>query len=332
MKKVKVMEDVVSNDVDFGGLELKIAKPSLASDKTLVVAGNFAELGGKIQAVVDRYKDTVLTEENVPYVKTLKGQFVSLRTGIERERKEWKKVYIDPASKLIDSMCRELVAIVDKGESALGAQLEEYDRRRKDELTVVLKEYVADAAERHSLREEYAVRIKLLDKYYNKTQHEEDSADDIERQACELEKEQKDHDGAVELIKEECADGGFLPDTYIRELEYKSVTEIIKEIKADRKAREEARSKEENGEKVVVGEPLPSELEKEMASAASRAEKERNVRERVLRVRYTADQAKLMARFFKDNSIEFEFLDNGFWHVSDGIQPSRHRFYKEVLQ
>lgn len=310
MRKVKNMEEVSAvkgNEIDFGdGLELKIAKPSLSSDKTLVVGGNFTELGAKIQAVVDRYKDTVLTEENVPYVKTLKGQFVSLRTGIERERKEWKKVYIDPASKLVDSMCRELVAIVDKGESALDAQLDAYDQRRRDELTVVLRGYAEDASERHGLRPEYASQIKLIDKYYNKTQHEEDSADDIERQACELEKAQKDYDGAVELIKEECADGSMLADTYIRELDYKSVTDIIREIKADRRTRTELAGKEEAGEKIVIGEPVTEELRKAM----SFGEEREALRERVMRVRYKPEQAKLMAEFFKKNGIFFEFLEN----------------------
>ena len=219
-----------TKEVGFGELELKIAKPTLNSDKTISVTGNFADLGTKINALVERYSGTQLTEDNVGYVKTLKGQFVSLRTGIERERKEWKKVYLDPADKLIKSMCDELLDIVAKGENALGAQLDKYDQKRKDELTIILKEYVADSVKKHGLREEYATQIKLLDKYYNRTQCEEDSADDIERQACELEKKQKDYDSGVALIRAECKDAGFLADTYIRELAYKTATEIILNI------------------------------------------------------------------------------------------------------
>ena len=117
--------EVEKKPAEFGELELKIAKPTLNADKTLNVSGNFDELAGKIQAVVDRYSGTQLTEENVGYVKTLKQQFVSLRTGIERERKEWTKVYIDPADKLVKSMCSELLSIVAKGEEALGSQLED---------------------------------------------------------------------------------------------------------------------------------------------------------------------------------------------------------------
>lgn len=298
-----------TKEVGFGELELKIAKPSLNADKTISVGGNFAELGENIQRVVDRYKGTQLTDENVAYVKTLKGQFVSLRTGIERERKEWKKVYIQPASKLIDSMCDELLAIVSEGETALGSQLDAYDQKRKDELTIVLKEYVADAVAKHNLREEYASQIQLIDKYYNKTQAEEDSADDIERQACELEKKQKEYDSGVALIKAECEDAGFLPETYIRELDYKTATEIILEIKQDKKSKAELQAKAESGEKIVIGEKLEDELEK--AQALDKADSG-EVRVRVLRVTYKPEQAKLMAKFFKENKISFEFINTDF--------------------
>ena len=299
-----------TKEVGFGELELKIAKPTLNSDKTISVTGNFADLGTKINALVERYSGTQLTEDNVGYVKTLKGQFVSLRTGIERERKEWKKVYLDPADKLIKSMCDELLDIVAKGENALGAQLDKYDQKRKDELTIILKEYVADSVKKHGLREEYATQIKLLDKYYNRTQCEEDSADDIERQACELEKKQKDYDSGVALIRAECKDAGFLADTYIRELAYKTATEIILNIKADKKAHDQLKAMEYKGEKITVGEPITEELKKAVTFDSKEASSE--TRTRVLRVTYKAVQAKIMAKFFKENNISFEFINTDF--------------------
>lgn len=303
-------QDTTQKEVGFSNLELKIEKPRLNADKTLIVAGNFSELGNNIQYLVEKYKGTVLTEDNVSYVKTLKGHFTSLRTGIERERKEWKKVYITPASKLIDSMCDELQKIVAEGEGALSVQLEEYDQKRKDELTIILQEYVKDAVKKHNLREEYAQQIKLLDKYYNRTQNEEDSADDIEVQATELEKKQKEYDSGVELIKAECADAGFLADTYIRELSYKSAMEIVLEIKMDRKTSEQIQAKLDAGETVVVGEPISEELRKAVTLNENEATQEK--RTRVLRVTYKAEQAKLIAKFFKDNAIQFEFINTEF--------------------
>lgn len=308
MEKAVVVEG--EKEVGFGELELKIQKPALNADKTLSISGNFEELGSKIQKVVDRYKNEVLTEENVGYIKNLKSQFVSLRTGIERERKEYKKVYLDPATKLINAMCDELQKIVAEGENALGAQLDAYDQRRKDELTVILNEYKDDAAAKHNLRDEYKDQIQLIDKYYNKTQNEEDSADDIERQAAELEKKQKEYDSGVALITTECNDAGLLPDAYLRELQYKSAMEIILEIKQDKKTRDEMKAKEAAGEKIVIGEPITEELKKAV-SLDSKEDKE-EFRTRVLRVTYKPEQAKLMASFFHENKIQFEFIKTDF--------------------
>ena len=308
MEKPAAVEE--EKEVGFGELELKIQKPTLNADKTLSISGNFEELGSKIQKVVDKYKNEVLTEENVGYIKNLKSQFVSLRTGIERERKEYKKVYLDPATKLINAMCDELQKIVAEGENALGAQLDAYDQRRKDELTVILNEYKDEAAAKHNLREEYKDQIQLIDKYYNKTQNEEDSADDIERQAAELEKKQKEYDSGVALITTECNDAGLLPDAYLRELQYKSAMEIILEIKQDKKTRDEMKAKEAAGEKIVIGEPITEELKKAV-SLDSKEDKE-ELRTRVLRVTYKPEQAKLMASFFHENKIQFEFIQTDF--------------------
>ena len=308
MEKAVVVEG--EKEVGFGELELKIQKPALNADKTLSISGNFEELGNKIQKVVDKYKNEVLTEENVGYIKNLKSQFVSLRTGIERERREYKKVYLDPATKLINAMCDELQKIVAEGENALGAQLDAYDQRRKDELTVILNEYKDEAAAKHNLRDEYKDQIQLIDKYYNKTQNEEDSADDIERQAAELEKKQKEYDSGVALITTECNDAGLLPDAYLRELQYKSAMEIILEIKQDRKTRDEMKAKEAAGEKIVIGEPITEELKKAI-SLDSKDEAE-ETRTRVLRVTYKPSQAKLIANFFRENKISFEFIQTDF--------------------
>lgn len=308
MKEEKAVEVSETKEVDFGDIALKIAKPTLNSDKTISIVGNFSDVGSKIQAVVDRYKDTKLTEDNVDYVKTLKKQFVSLRTGIDRERKEYMKVYITPAKDLVDSMCKELLAIVDAGESALGKQLDEYDQRRKDELTIILKEYVADSVTKHNLREEYACQIKLIDKYYNKTQNEEDSADDIERQAVELEKKQSEYDAGVKLITAECEDTGFIADTYIRELSYKSAMEIILEIKQDKKAKAELQAKIDTGEKVVIGEPLTEEMKK---AVTLDSKKEEN-RTRVMRIVYKPENAKKIASAMKELCVSFEFINTAF--------------------
>jgi hypothetical protein len=313
-KKVKEMaEEVVVTevkDVDFGDLELKIEKPVLNKDKAVTIGGNWDSLKTNIQKVVDRYKGTQLTEDNVDYVKALKKQFVSLRTGVELDFKNYKTAYLDPAETLIKAVKAELLAVIDEGESALDKQLDEYDQRRKDELTVILKDYVAESVEKYHLRDEYATQIQLKKNYYNKTAKEEETIADIEAQAKELADKQSTYDNGVALIKAECEESGLLPDSYIRELAYRNAMEIIMEIKQDKKAQAELKAKAEEGEKVTIGADVDSEIAQQMKKATSLPEDEE--RTRILRVTYKASQAKLMARFFKENGIKFEFINSDF--------------------
>ena len=313
-KKVKEMaEEVVVTevkDVDFGDLELKIEKPVLNKDKAVTIGGNWDSLKTNIQKVVDRYKGTQLTEDNVDYVKALKKQFVSLRTGVELDFKNYKTAYLDPAENLIKAVKAELLAVIDEGESALDKQLDEYDQRRKDELTIILKDYVAESVEKYHLRDEYATQIQLKKNYYNKTAKEEETIADIDTQAKELADKQTAYDNGVALIKAECEESGLLPDSYIRELAYRNAMEIIMEIKQDKKAQAELKAKTEEGEKVTIGADEDSEIAKQMAKATSLPEDEE--RTKVLRVTYKASQAKLMARFFKENGIKFEFINSDF--------------------
>ena len=310
-KKVKKMEDEVvvleEKDIDFDDLELKLEKPVLNKDKTVSFSGNWDNLKANIQKVVNKYKGTKLTEDNVEYVKTLKKQFVSLRTGVELDFKNYKTAYLDPAEALLKAVKMELLAVIDEGESALGAQLDEYDQRRKDELTVILKEYVAEKVEKYGLREEYATQIQLVKQYYNKTQKEEDTIDDIDRQAKELKEKQTAYDNGVVLIKAECEECGLLPDAYIRELAYRNAMEIIMEIKQDKKRASEIKAEVEEGKTVKIGEDLSEDLSA-MINEASKKDKD-EVRTRILRVSYKSSQAKLMAHFFKENDIKFEFIN-----------------------
>lgn len=308
-KTVRVMDSVMKmQDEDFGNIEdFKVAAPVVNEQNAIVVNSNFDELATKVRALVLKYGKLQLTEENVNFVKMVKSNFVSLRTSIDRERKDWTKIYLDPAKNAVKGMCDDLLKLVAEGEDALGKQLDSYDQKRKDELTLVLKEYSEDAASRHGLRPEYAEQIQLLDKYYNKTQHEEDSIDDIERQASELEKKQKEYDSGVALIKMECEDTGMPSEPYIRELAYKSAAEIVYEIKTDKKSQDELKAKEATGETVVLGEEITEELKK-----SKFLDEKAEVRERVLRVRYKPEQASIMADFFKKNNIQFEFIKTDF--------------------
>lgn len=287
-------------------LELQIKKPVMAKDGTVTINGNFTEVAEKIKTIVEQYKGTILTEDNVTYVKTIKSQFVSLRTAIERERKEYKKVYITPHSKLIDSMCDELQQLVAEGEDALTIQLEEYDNKRKEELTKILKDYIAMNCD---LTEEEKAKVVLKKEYYNKTQKEEDTYNDIDAQIEALKQAKKEKEAAILLIESELEGTNIPSQPYIRQLEYHNATEVILQIKVDKK-----RMEEEKKEKDVVIEKatpevyLPKDNDSLEIPVAKTEEDTEENRTRVMQIWYTASQAEKLNKFFAECGIKFKFV------------------------
>lgn len=287
-------------------LELQIKKPVMAKDGTVTINGNFTEVAEKIKAIVEQYKGTILTEDNVAYVKTVKSQFVSLRTAIERERKEYKKVYITPHSRLIDSMCDDLQKLVAEGEDALTIQLEEYDNKRKEELTKILKDYIAMNCD---LTEEEKAKVVLKKEYYNKTQKEEDTYNDIDAQIEALKQAKKDREAAIMLIESELEGTNIPSQPYIRQLEYHNATEVILQIKADKKRMEEEnKSKEVVIEKTTPEVYLPEANDSEEIQVAKAEEGTEEIRTRVMQIWYTASQAEKLNKFFSECGIKFKFV------------------------
>lgn len=285
-------------------LELQIKKPVVAKDGTVTINGNFTEVAEKIKAIVEQYKGTILTEDNVTYVKTVKSQFVSLRTAIERERKEYKKVYITPHSRLIDSMCDDLQKLVAEGEDALTVQLEEYDNKRKEELTKILKDYIAMNCD---LTEEEKAKVVLKKEYYNKTQKEEDTYNDIDAQIEALKQVKKDREAAIMLIESELEGTNIPSQPYIRQLEYHNATEVILQIKADKKRMEE----EKKAKDVVIKETtsevyLPEDNDSQQMPDVEEGTEE--IRTRVMQIWYTASQAEKLNKFFSECGIKFKFV------------------------
>lgn len=309
-----------TKEVSFADVNFKFNNPTFNDKNKMIVTSNHEETLRNIEYIVKKYKNVVLTPANVDYVKTLKSHFVSLRTGIERERKEYKKVFITPVAKTADAICAELQAKVDEGEKLLGDQLTKYDQTRKDELTTILNAYVKDYTDLYSLREEYATQIKLRDKYYNITADEDESAEDIKEQAEVLARTQKDYDTGVQLIEEECKDTLLLKETYIRQLNYKSPMELILLIKADKKEAEklakEIEEKQARKEQIVIGEPPitltvthdSANVDTVTKDVPDSFDDEPELKERTLYIKYRPELGAKIKQFLVDNEIEYQFL------------------------
>ena len=145
-------------------LELQLTNISTALE------WNHAELKFQLQEFLDRYKDLVITEDNVASMKKTTGEVVSVRTKLDAFRKEVKKRYNEPYL-AFEADVKDLLALVDQVERPLKEQLSFYDEMRKEEkmesLRVTLAGIIAEKFP--TLRPEYADRIEIEPKLLNLT-------------------------------------------------------------------------------------------------------------------------------------------------------------------
>lgn len=261
----------MENDFEEG---LKIERLSADEGGSLAVRGNFEQMKEKITALVEKYSDVEVSEDNLPYIKTLKGHFVSLRTQIEREKRDWKKAYITPVVSFVDSAASELIALASEAENRFASIIDEYDQKRKEELSVIIEEYIEKAMLDNELPLEAKDMFDVKPKFFNKTQKEEDTANDIELQAVHIAKELKKRKMNEELVTKACLDAFLVPDAYLRLLKFQDVSEVLETI-------EQHRASEKDGEKT---------------------------KEVTLKISYTKEQAKELTKFLKEKRIKFKIL------------------------
>lgn len=180
-----------------------------------------------------------------------------------------------------------------KGEDAVSEQLLKYDQKRIDMLNMAIDGYTEESVKSQGLRPEYASRIVRQKWYYNKTASEADIASDLEAQAMSIKKQQDEHDTGILLINRECEENGIPSDSYIRMLEYKSVTDVLLMIKEDAHKRTQP-------------------VEKPVEKPAEKVKEDDSKIIRTVRLRYTAELRTTVQKAFaclKDAGVEITSAD-----------------------
>jgi hypothetical protein len=210
-------------------LDLQIQKPA-----QLTVNGNFETVKQQLTALVSTSADFIVTEDNIAQAKSMQRYLAHLRLSIDKQRKDWKNLYIKTPEKLLDIACSELQDIIAQGENNLKQQLDAFDQRRVDELTEIFQTYIDDAVKRLGITEQFRNLIVIKKQYYNKTASEAATVDDIEEQAQVALKKQQEFAVSVDLLGKEIAGTSLNLATYTDMLQYKSFAEVLALVKRDK--------------------------------------------------------------------------------------------------
>lgn len=176
--------------------EIQIVEPQILS-ADLSITTNFEDVKNNLQAITEKYKGLVVTDQNQKDMEKTLREVVSLRTSIQKFEVNGKRKLRKPVDQFAEA-CKELLKIVNEAERPLREQLDAYEARRQEGVTKVILHKYEEMALDAGIREEFR-SCEILSKWMNKTAKLKDTYEDIARLVSEQATAQKQHDDLKEL-------------------------------------------------------------------------------------------------------------------------------------
>lgn len=176
--------------------EIQIVEPQILS-ADLSITTNFKDVKNNLQAITEKYKGLVVTDQNQKDMEKTLREIVSLRTSIQKFEVNGKRKLRKPVDQFAEA-CKELLKIVNEAERPLREQLDAYEARRQEGVTKVILHKYEEMALDAGIREEFR-SCEILSKWMNKTAKLKDIYEDISRLVSEQATAQKQHDDLKEL-------------------------------------------------------------------------------------------------------------------------------------
>ena len=183
-------------DAEAEVTELQIVEPQILS-ADINVTTNFEDVKNNLQAITEKYKGLVVTDQNQKDMEKTLREVVSIRTSIQKFEVNGKRKLRKPVDQFAEA-CKELLKIVNEAERPLREQLDAYEARRQEGVTKVILHKYEEMALDAGIREEFR-SCDILSKWMNKTAKLKDTYEDIARLVSEQATAQKQHDDLKEL-------------------------------------------------------------------------------------------------------------------------------------
>lgn len=227
MAKAKTEKAVESKEVSIKADVEVVVTPSAP----LTFITNFTEIKSDLKKKLSKYKGMKVTDANFDKCKLVQKECVSLRTLLENKRKEAVKMYIELPKNTLNATFEDLLKVVAEVEDNIKTQMDVYDEETRNELKVILTGYIEEFQAEFALDPKYLDAVVLHKHYFNKTQKEADTREEIKAQFTAQKVIQEGYYSDVKLIRSMCADNKALnPDHLVKQLEYRSASAIVQDI------------------------------------------------------------------------------------------------------
>src|SRR5699024_455952 len=169
------MEDLQLKTIDLVPAKIEFNKKAIEKELT---------------ETLKKYENLVFTEENTKDIRKVLAELRKGKTAADEFRKEKKKEASAPITAFEKEM-KSIVKMFDDVIDPINEQLQEFERKRKEEKEANVKEIIKEAAEKFELEEKFANQLDVDEQYLNKSFSLSQVKDTVEFRANNLLNEQK---------------------------------------------------------------------------------------------------------------------------------------------
>ena len=303
-------------------------KEIIVNTQLPVIKTNFEEVKESLKRNLEKYENTIVTEDNLKDCKAMQKELAGLRNQVDNKRKEVKRVLEAPI-KEHDKETKELIAIIEEVEKPIKEGIKVFDDKRREEKRKFADVKIFEICQKLGLEKKYADQLTVLDKYLNLSASAKSVVEDIEQRAEALKQQQNMDKVRAEMIKANIESALETVNLTLKTpLEYKDfekypalgwdgprivreINERAAQIRQAEKASEEMATKRIEEEKQKEEVQIPMDL-KPKAPEVPKEVKEDDPRLYVeLYVEHNLEEMKILSKYLKDKGYKYIVREQG---------------------
>ena len=303
-------------------------KEIIVNTQLPVIKTNFEEVKESLKRNLEKYENTIVTEDNLKDCKAMQKELAGLRNQVDNKRKEVKRVLEAPI-KEHDKETKELIAIIEEVEKPIKEGIKVFDNKRREEKRKFADIKIFEICQKLNLEKKYADQLTVLDKYLNLSASAKSVVEDIEQRAEVLKQQQNMDKVRAEMVKANIESALETVNLTLKTpLEYKDfekylalgwdgprivreINERAAQIRQAEKAAEEMATKRIEEEKQKEEVQIPMDL-KPKAPEVPKEVKEDEPRLYVeLYVEHNLEEMKILSKYLKDKGYKYIVREQG---------------------
>ena len=166
-----------------------------------VIKMNFEEVKASLVAGSEKYKNLVVTEENLKDCKIMQKELSSTKKDLDTYRKDIKKEMLIPVTKF-ENQCKELVGLVVDVETPIKESILVFDDKAREIKREIAQEHINKLTIDLLLNDKYGSQLIVSSEYTNVNMSVKKIKEDIEKRALLLQQEQNQEAENLQIIKD----------------------------------------------------------------------------------------------------------------------------------